>query len=338
MKTVKLVIGICSIVLSPILYFLICLSRFNIHSSVLIFVPLLFLTAGIICLCTHKSDSSIPNIFSSVLYFLCFLLLILCMTRPKIGAVYIHITLFIISSFAFSIASILFIIYSRYFSNKSEMIISKDSSKRCPICNIIYYNDVCPSCGTNADKVNFKKCVFCNTVTHKDICPKCNSIVLVSDVNSLKANGFVISKTINGIYSTIYIDDVNKKWCIYNKIQHCSEGVFSYNKIIRVELFKDGQNFQGNNFDKALIGGLLFGTSGAVIGASSAKANYSLCKNMSVLIYINNLYKPMITIDIIKTPIDVNSLIFKNNLSFAREILSTFEYMINNVGQEKALE
>lgn len=277
MKTIKLVIGI--VTLSCLFFLPLIFSMFigvNVFVSLLTF--LLLLTAGLISLCARKSNHIIFDLLPAFFYFL-------------VGAIFLYFLKYAILQCKVTIIlsiSVMFVLSLIFLAFTIDKLIQKK----------YFYKDI-----STEKKQNI--CSYCNTKTFDDICPKCGTSATLTIDNALASNGFVINKAFNGLFCSVFVDDINKKWCVFNKAEHINKGIYPYNSLIKVELYKD------------------------VSPASN------LCRAMSVIVYINNLYQPTIVIDVIKQPLYTNSQQYQNSLAFAREINSTFEYMRNSTQRTK---
>lgn len=69
--------------------------------------------------------------------------------------------------------------------------------------------------------------------------------------------------------------------------------LISYNDIIKSELIVDGQTVSSKSYSGALAGGLLLGTTGAVIGSNTGKTKYSKdIKTIKLKLLLNDVANP----------------------------------------------
>lgn len=109
----------------------------------------------------------------------------------------------------------------------------------------------------------------------------------------LESQGFVVSKMVF-TYPSIFVDDVNKKFAFGNK-----QKIYNYSDLIDFGDEKITSTYtekQKGSTGKAIVGGLAFGTTGAVIGANMKKApvTKSLTKTETHVL-INDLDNSKIT-------------------------------------------
>lgn len=141
--------------------------------------------------------------------------------------------------------------------------------------------------------------------------------------NSIEQNllqaGFIVSRRIAYLnaksgdwdiarINTIYVDDKNKnvafvkvyfsgifkfKKNLTSKVKICS-----YKDINNFELKKDGETIISGSSGRAFAGGVLAGTTGAIIGGSGKKTAKNKCISADLTIYINDLQDPVFTFNI----------------------------------------
>ena len=274
MKTMKLIIGIVTLSCTLLLPHISSV-YLHLNSPTAMLIICLFIAAGVISLCTRKSKRIISDLLPAIFYFslgLIFINLVqYSVPLHKITIVWLAVIMFVLC-FTF-----IFFIADKYIKNN------------------YFHQDI-----DVEKKPNI--CAYCNTKTFDVICPKCGTSTFLPIDRVLINNGFVISKLFDGLYSCIFIDDVNNKWCVFDKTQKINKGIYPYKSIIKVELYTDNTPYS---------------------------SHCNLCKSMSVIVSIDNLYQPAIVIDVIKQPLYTNSPKYKNSLSFARDVISTFNYMMN---------
>ena len=122
-------------------------------------------------------------------------------------------------------------------------------------------------------------------------------------------NQFNVSKEIE-IENTTYrmkkfvVDDKRKKFGVisYDALEKTSGfACYEYDKLIDFNLYEDGkQQISGNGLATA-SGALMFGSTGAIIGAASSDREIKTkCMELSVKIQVNDLRNPLITIVLLK--------------------------------------
>ncbi len=139
-------------------------------------------------------------------------------------------------------------------------------------------------------------------------------------VTSVRKTGFVFSKIVYNTTNTacLALDSTHEKFLVKDE---SSYNVLTYNQMVSYELCKDGSSIITGNASGALVGGLLFGTVGAVAGAAGSPKDVSkYCSEMYISIVDNNarryrLY--LITEQVLESSAD-----YKVAIERAREMLS----------------
>ncbi len=130
------------------------------------------------------------------------------------------------------------------------------------------------------------------------------------------------------------IDDDNKNFVYVQKIVSNEPVIiikrFEYSKLIDFNLFEDGeQQIQGRGIASA-IGGLAFGTAGAIVGSSGGRNIKNICTELVIKIHINDLETPLLTINLLPIKCSKNSLIYKLARKLADEIIALLSYIEAN--------
>lgn len=98
---------------------------------------------------------------------------------------------------------------------------------------------------------------------------------------------------------------------------------FNASELRKVELYED--NTCAMSVGRAVVGGALFGTAGAIVGGSSGKNKID---NLTMIIYTKNINKPQITVPIITSRTSKNSSIYIRAIQFARNVMGALEIVI----------
>lgn len=91
----------------------------------------------------------------------------------------------------------------------------------------------------------------------------------------------------------------------------------------KVELYED--NTCAMSVGRAVVGGALFGTAGAIVGGSSGKNKID---NLTMVIYTKNLRQPQITVPLITNRTSKESSIYIRAIQFARNVMGALEIVI----------
>ncbi|PWU66542.1 SHOCT domain-containing protein [Gracilibacillus dipsosauri] len=129
------------------------------------------------------------------------------------------------------------------------------------------------------------------------------------------------------ISNFIFFDDNKGKWIIpsgFGKIKN--QKVYDFDDILKFELLEDGETVTKGGLGMALVGGALFGGTGAIVGGvTSKKSNKGICTNLRLKITTKNINKPVVYIDFIKSKTKKKSLIYKSVYNAAQECLSVLQ-------------
>ena len=139
-------------------------------------------------------------------------------------------------------------------------------------------------------------------------------------IKSAQISGFIFSKTVYNTTNTacLALDSTNKKLLVKD---NSMSNILTYNQMVSYELCKDGSAIISGNANSALVGGLLFGTVGAVAGAAgSSKDVNKYCSEMYISIVDMNARRYRLFL--ITEPVLESSVDYKVAIERAREMLS----------------
>lgn len=144
-----------------------------------------------------------------------------------------------------------------------------------------------------------------------------------------EAKSFMPTKIAGNI---LQVDEKTKRWRI-----HSSVNIYNFHDIADFELLEDDETIvKGGGIGKTLVGGILFGGTGAVVGAvATKKERKSVCNSMKVKITLKNLQLPVTYINLIETATPKNSSDYRDKVQEAQEILSVLQLMCNEESVEE---
>jgi len=152
--------------------------------------------------------------------------------------------------------------------------------------------------------------------------------------NILREQKFNSDKNVATPEKTLYIDNTKKVFCFFEKSTNVMTKNYQYSDLLKYDVQENGSSLTQGKGGAALAGGLLFGVTGAIIGASGNRSNIEKCESLDVYIFINDLQRPNIKIPIIATPIEKNKPEYKSATELVKELISTFEYIqVNSKSQ-----
>ena len=101
--------------------------------------------------------------------------------------------------------------------------------------------------------------------------------------------------------------------------------IYSYDDIVEYELLEDGDTITKGGLGRALVGGAVFGGTGAIVGGvTGGKRSKKVINSLKIKITIDDFESPVVYIHLITSKSKANSFVYKTNFALAQEILSTF--------------
>lgn len=148
-------------------------------------------------------------------------------------------------------------------------------------------------------------------------------------ISKLETDGFKIDKRVHaGMDNEIIADDEHKQIAVRNKDKIRT---INYTDITGYELCEDGGSIAEGNWGGALVGGLAFGVTGAIIGSSGAKKNTSTVSSILLNIMVNDINSPIISIPFLTLKCKKDSGTYKSSIASAREAVAVLKYIEKQV-------
>lgn len=129
-------------------------------------------------------------------------------------------------------------------------------------------------------------------------------------------------------YGDFLVESNTLRWMVATndsvpRVHHISE-------VTGWELVENGQRYksEGGLF-RAVVGGTLFGGTGAIIGASTAK-RVATISNLAVNIYTNDINTPLVVIPCLTQSVSTDSLHYSLACENAQQIIATLQAMQYN--------
>ncbi|MGE8003986.1 SHOCT domain-containing protein [Lysinibacillus sp. NPDC093216] len=185
---------------------------------------------------------------------------------------------------------------------------------------------VCPSCFKEA---NLKKIGTNEKAITKMTVEDIKNAILAQKENKAELENFNPTKRIG---KSMEFDDVNQKWLILSSVlgKRNKSTVYNYSDIVNFELLEDGESVSSGGLGRAVVGGALFGGAGAIVGGvTGQKKSKGICTSLRIKITLNNINKPTVYVDILKTEIKKNNPIYKKAYKEAQECLSVLQLICN---------
>ena len=141
------------------------------------------------------------------------------------------------------------------------------------------------------------------------------------------------------IGSYLAVDEKSRQWMV-------GKGVFSpfaksvphpYDDLVDFELLEDGSSITKGGLGSAVVGGLLFGSTGAVVGSlTGKKKTKQTCTNLEIKITLNNAARPAEYIKLITSSTKRESHTYKTAYKTAQDILSLLQLICHQRSEQEA--
>lgn len=134
----------------------------------------------------------------------------------------------------------------------------------------------------------------------------------------------------HSIGNMFMIDDNHKLWRVQGQFGLHKGGIYHYEDILDYELLEDGISKVKGGLGSALVGGMAFGSVGAIVGSNVGKKTITeKISSMSIKITLNNINHPTETIHLLQMKVAKNSAAYKKAFEQAQQILSILKIMTN---------
>ncbi|GAK09594.1 SHOCT domain-containing protein [Geomicrobium sp. JCM 19038] len=172
-----------------------------------------------------------------------------------------------------------------------------------------------------------------NEFTLEEIRLRINTVNKVSKELEDEREVFRIDKNI-GIF--VAFDETQKKWATLSNGQ--LDRIYDYEDIVNFELLEDGNSVASGGLGRALVGGALFGGTGAIVGGiTGKKTTKAICSTLKIKVTMNNMSEPVIYINFIETKTKKDSSSYKILFDSAQECLSILQ-LICEKADKKTLD
>lgn len=114
------------------------------------------------------------------------------------------------------------------------------------------------------------------------------------------------------------------------KIAFDEEGEYEYLKfdqILSYEMIDDNRDMMKGGVGRAVVGGLLFGSTGAIVGAQTRKSQH-ICSSLYLNVYLKNTPNPFEKMEFITQDVNRYSNAYTNKLEEAKKAALFFDYII----------
>lgn len=148
-------------------------------------------------------------------------------------------------------------------------------------------------------------------------------------VEQVSSKDFNAERTIEVGESLLLIDNTKKKWCA-KEHNNSVPRIYSFKDLNEFEIYEDGDSIVKGRAGSALMGGLLFGSTGAIIGSARRKTVSNICRILQLRIQVNDFHNPEIIMTIINSEVNKNSAAYRNCINLAKQIASTLSFIQND--------
>lgn len=135
-------------------------------------------------------------------------------------------------------------------------------------------------------------------------------------ISEMESEGTTITKK----YGDLVIDQINKKWGVI-KNPSMPPYMHNFSDLVSFRLVENGVEYENKGgVMRAAVGGALFGTAGAIIGASTANQRQNISE-IYVLAVTSNFDHPTEKIQICSSVSDTSSLLYRSYIDTANKIV-----------------
>lgn len=163
------------------------------------------------------------------------------------------------------------------------------------------------------------------------------SIVLDKDIVNVRSceTRFCPTKTVEGYLA---LDENSRLWALYKGLIPSWKNDIPrrFDSIIGYELLEDGSSITKGGIGHAVVGGLLFGRTGAVVGGiTGTRKTKQTCTNLTIKITVDSVSCPTEYISLITSSTKRESAVYKKAYKIAQDILSLLQVICSQVEQER---
>lgn len=154
-----------------------------------------------------------------------------------------------------------------------------------------------------------------------------------NDQLSIPSKNFTITKTFKlftkiKAVQKVFLDENNKMFAIKNE-----RGVFrpqKYSDLINYEVYENGNSILEGKTGRAIVGGLVGGSAGAIIGSSASREMKGTCTDLQIIIHINDpTCTPIILTYIQRDNLDKDSSAYRKIRESLQQICSQLQFILN---------
>jgi len=153
--------------------------------------------------------------------------------------------------------------------------------------------------------------------------------IFESQKKYIQNDKFIPEKELQFGFINFMMNETTQQWTAYGKSTKEIK-IYNYSDLLEFEVFENGSSIAHGSAGSALVGGLLFGTVGAIVGSSIANSATATCTDFQLRIRVKNFSNPEIIIDLISGS-DVPKVCegYKIVTEFARKVVTNLTYIQN---------
>lgn len=124
------------------------------------------------------------------------------------------------------------------------------------------------------------------------------------------------------------IDDANKNFALIS-VDKTNLPIYDYKKLIDYEVIENGSQITSGNSKNAVIGGLLFGATGAIVGASASKEIKDICTELKLRIFLDDIENSQFTVEFVVYDTPKDDILYYEACERLNEITALLTYILN---------
>ena len=146
----------------------------------------------------------------------------------------------------------------------------------------------------------------------------------------LREKNFNIEKRV-GLAATLYVDNTQKLWAVNEWNNRTDIKIYKYSDLIDFELIEDNESLMKGGFGKALVGGAIGGTKGAIIGSAGSRQIKQNATLLEIKIRTNDFENPQYSIQFIKGfSLPKSSPEYRKFFDEAQQVIGLLNYISTN--------
>lgn len=130
------------------------------------------------------------------------------------------------------------------------------------------------------------------------------------------------------IGSFMELDDTQKKLLVRKSgiSRRKNASIYNYSDVVDFELLEDGESVAKGGLGRALVGGALFGGTGAIVGGVTGKRkNKGVCNSLRLKLTLNDINNPVFYVNFIESATKKDGMVYKSVYDNAQECLSVLQ-------------